>query len=120
MIIFVGDVDRCYRVKLFLEQFGIKSCVLNSELPINSRLHVVEEFNKGVYDIIVAADDQEVMGAAKSNKTSREAADGEDAEGKEEIGSSEDEEELEASGGKQKSRPEKRRKMTGKIGRAHV
>jgi ATP-dependent RNA helicase DDX56/DBP9 len=36
-IIFVNDVDRCYRVKLFLEQFTIKSCVLNSELPLNSR-----------------------------------------------------------------------------------
>jgi ATP-dependent RNA helicase DDX56/DBP9 len=36
-IIFVNDVDRCYRVKLFLEQFSIKSCVLNSELPLNSR-----------------------------------------------------------------------------------
>ncbi|EGE77925.1 ATP-dependent RNA helicase DBP9 [Blastomyces dermatitidis ATCC 18188] len=47
-IIFVGDVDRCYRLKLFLEQFGIRSCVLNSELPVNSRIHVVQEFNKGV------------------------------------------------------------------------
>ena len=36
-IIFVNDVDRCYRVKLFLEQFSVKSCVLNSELPLNSR-----------------------------------------------------------------------------------
>lgn len=36
-IIFVNDVDRCYRVKLFLEQFSIKTCVLNSELPLNSR-----------------------------------------------------------------------------------
>ncbi len=36
-IIFVNDVDRCYRLKLFLEQFSIKSCVLNSELPLNSR-----------------------------------------------------------------------------------
>ncbi|OAX82362.1 ATP-dependent RNA helicase DBP9 [Emergomyces africanus] len=61
-IIFVGDVDRCYRLKLFLEQFGIRSCVLNSELPVNSRIHVVQEFNKGVYDIIIAADDQEVLG----------------------------------------------------------
>ncbi|EEP81482.1 ATP-dependent helicase [Uncinocarpus reesii 1704] len=61
-IIFVGDVDRSYRLKLFLEQFGIKSCVLNSELPVNSRIHVVQEFNKGVYDIIIAADDQEVVG----------------------------------------------------------
>ncbi|KAJ5149590.1 ATP-dependent RNA helicase dbp9 [Penicillium atrosanguineum] len=112
VIIFVGDVDRCYRVKLFLEQFGIKSCVLNSELPINSRLHVVEEFNKGVYDIIIAADDQEVMGVAKSSKKVHEA--NEDAEDKEEVGSSEDEEEIEESSGKQKARPEKRRKMTGK------
>lgn len=112
VIIFVGDVDRCYRVKLFLEQFGIKSCVLNSELPINSRLHVVEEFNKGVYDIIIAADDQEVMGVAKPSKKVREA--NEDAEDKEEVGSSEDEEEIEESSEKQKARPEKRRKMTGK------
>ncbi|KAI7302097.1 DEAD-domain-containing protein, partial [Hortaea werneckii] len=62
VIIFVADIDRCYRVKLFLEQFGIRSCVLNSELPVNSRLHAVEEFNKGVYDIIIAADENEVVG----------------------------------------------------------
>ncbi|TKA25315.1 hypothetical protein B0A50_06219 [Salinomyces thailandicus] len=62
VIIFVADIDRCYRVKLFLEQFGVRGCVLNSELPVNSRLHVVEEFNKGVYDIIIAADENEVVG----------------------------------------------------------
>ncbi|KAF1816381.1 ATP-dependent RNA helicase DBP9 [Eremomyces bilateralis CBS 781.70] len=61
-IIFVGDIDRCYRLKLFFEQVGIKSCILNSELPVNSRIHVVEEFNKGVYDIIIAADENEVIG----------------------------------------------------------
>lgn len=66
-IIFVIDTNRCYRVKLFMEQFGIKSCVLNSELPVNSRIHVVEEFNKGVYDIIVASDDQEVVGNETEN-----------------------------------------------------
>jgi ATP-dependent RNA helicase DDX56/DBP9 len=62
VIIFVGNVDRCYRLKLFLEQFGVKSCVLNSELPVNSRIHVVEEFNKNVYDIIIATDENEVVG----------------------------------------------------------
>lgn len=36
-IIFVNDLERCYRLKLFLEQFSIRSCVLNRELPINSR-----------------------------------------------------------------------------------
>ncbi|RDA88204.1 hypothetical protein CP532_6821 [Ophiocordyceps camponoti-leonardi (nom. inval.)] len=61
-IIFVADVDRCYRLKLFLEQFGIRSCILNPELPVNSRLHVVDEFNRNVYDIIIASDDKEVLG----------------------------------------------------------
>ncbi|KAH0582765.1 hypothetical protein H2248_010678 [Termitomyces sp. 'cryptogamus'] len=56
-IIFVNDVDRSYRLKLFLEQFSIKSCVLNSELPLNSRYHTVQEFNKGVYDYIIATDE---------------------------------------------------------------
>lgn len=62
VIIFVQDIDRCYRLKLFLEQFGIKSCILNSELPVNSRIHVVEEFNKNVYDIIIASDEYEIIG----------------------------------------------------------
>lgn len=47
--------------------------MLNSELPVNSRIHVVQEFNKGVYDIIIAADDQEVLGEPpkKSKKQAR-------------------------------------------------
>ncbi|KAF3026826.1 ATP-dependent DNA/RNA helicase [Neopestalotiopsis sp. 37M] len=61
-IIFVADVDRSYRLKLFFEQFGIRSCILNSELPVNSRLHVVSEFNRNVYDIIIASDENEVIG----------------------------------------------------------
>ena len=61
-IIFVADIDRCYRLKLFFEQFGIRSCILNSELPVNSRIHVVEEFNKNVYDIIIASDEKEILG----------------------------------------------------------
>ncbi|GAO50915.1 DEAD-domain-containing protein [Saitoella complicata NRRL Y-17804] len=59
-IVFVNDIDRGYRVKLFLEQFGIRSCVLNAELPVNSRLHIVEEFNKDVYDIIIATDEADL------------------------------------------------------------
>ncbi|KAL5114360.1 ATP-dependent DNA/RNA helicase [Pleosporales sp. CAS-2024a] len=64
-IVFVGDTDRSYRVKLFLEQFGIKSCVLNSELPLASRLHIVEEFNKNIYNILIASDETEIMGSQK-------------------------------------------------------
>ncbi|ALC49040.1 Hlc [Drosophila busckii] len=56
-IIFVNNVDRCYKVRLFLEQFGIRSCVLNSELPANIRIHTISQFNKGTYDIIIASDE---------------------------------------------------------------
>ena len=45
-------------MKLFLEQFSIPCCVLNSELPVASRLHTVSQFNKGVYSVIVAADEK--------------------------------------------------------------
>ncbi|KAF4591399.1 ATP-dependent RNA helicase DBP9 [Ophiocordyceps camponoti-floridani] len=67
-IIFVADVDRCYRLKLFLEQFGIRSCILNPELPVNSRLHVVDEFNRNVYDIIIASDDGEALDGGQKQR----------------------------------------------------
>ena len=67
-IVFVGDIDRCYRLKLYLEQFGIRSCVFNSELPVNSRIHIVDEFNKGVYDIIIASDEYEVLDSDQNKK----------------------------------------------------
>ena len=70
-IVFVGDTDRSYRVKLFLEQFGIKSCVLNSELPLASRLHIVEEFNKNIYNILIASDETEILGSQKKNDGER-------------------------------------------------
>uniref|UniRef100_A0A8C9ZR78 Probable ATP-dependent RNA helicase DDX56 n=1 Tax=Sander lucioperca TaxID=283035 RepID=A0A8C9ZR78_SANLU len=57
-LVFVGAVERCYRLKLFLEQFGIPACVLNSELPIQSRCHIITQFNQGFYDYIIATDEQ--------------------------------------------------------------
>ncbi|KAG0214668.1 ATP-dependent DNA/RNA helicase [Mortierella sp. GBA30] len=69
-IIFVNDIERCYRLKLFLEQFSIPSVVLNSELPLNSRVHIVEEFNKGVYDYMIATDE----GGLKGEKEEEEAS----------------------------------------------
>lgn len=56
LLIFANDVECCVRLKLFLDQFGIRSCVLNPELPIVSRHHIVDEFNRGVYDILLASD----------------------------------------------------------------
>ena len=71
-LIFVNSVDRCYKIKLFLEQFSIPCCVLNSELPVATRLHTVSQFNLGVYDVIVAADewllDEEDMEKSKKKE----------------------------------------------------
>jgi ATP-dependent RNA helicase DDX56/DBP9 len=58
-LLFVNDIDRCYRLKLFLEQFGLRSCVLNSELPLTSRLHILDQFNKGVYNLLIATDESQ-------------------------------------------------------------
>ncbi|KAF5130386.1 ATP-dependent RNA helicase DBP9 [Metarhizium anisopliae] len=96
-IIFVGDIDRCYRLKLFFEQFGIRSCILNSELPVNSRIHVVEEFNRNVYDIIIASDEKEVLG-------NEEKADEEE--------NNEGEQEEDSDAEKEERRPKKKRKAS--------
>merc|ERR1719361_2509389 len=56
-IVFVNSVDRCYKLKLYLEQFAIPVCVLNSELPNVTRCHIVSQFNKGLYDVVVASDE---------------------------------------------------------------
>ena len=101
-IIFVGDVDRCYRVKLFFEQFGIRSCILNSELPVNSRLHVVEEFNRNVYDIIIASDEKEVLGNEEKADEEKEEEDAQDGQGEQGDDATE----------KDGEQPKKKRKMS--------
>ncbi|XP_042327492.1 probable ATP-dependent RNA helicase DDX56 [Sceloporus undulatus] len=63
LILFVGTIERCYRLKLFLEQFSIPACVLNSELPVKSRCHIISQFNKGFYDYIIATDEQDLVDA---------------------------------------------------------
>ncbi|XP_008790268.1 DEAD-box ATP-dependent RNA helicase 16 isoform X2 [Phoenix dactylifera] len=68
VLIFLNSIDMGYRLKLFLEQFGINSGVLNAELPQNSRLHILEEFNAGLFDYLIATDD----GQTKKEQTSKE------------------------------------------------
>lgn len=64
-LVFTNDINRGYQLKLFLEQFGIRSCVLNSELPVSSRLHIVNEFNKNVYTLLIATDNVELQESEK-------------------------------------------------------
>ncbi|XKL69309.1 hypothetical protein PGB90_007078 [Kerria lacca] len=81
IILFVNTVDRCYKLKLFLEQFGILSCVLNSELPAASRCHVVSQFNDDVYKIVIASDEKAIesdlnIGQKKTGKRKKDKESG--------------------------------------------
>lgn len=57
------------RLKLFLGQFKIRSCVLNSELPAKIRCHTVHQFNQGLYDIIIASDERSLLKPNESSKS---------------------------------------------------
>lgn len=92
-IIFVNDIDRGYRLRLFLEHFGIKCCVVNSELPLASRYHVIEEFNRGVYDVVIATDESAPDAAAEEEAEETEVAENDEEEEKAEDDAEEQEEE---------------------------
>ena len=66
ILIFCNTTDRAYKLKLYLDQFGIKCAVLNPELPLLSRHGIVDQFNRSVFDILIAADE------ATTNKKTRE------------------------------------------------
>ena len=55
-LIFVNDINKCYRLKLFLQQFYINAAVLNANVPLNSRMHILQEFERGVFDLLIATD----------------------------------------------------------------
>jgi ATP-dependent RNA helicase DDX56/DBP9 len=57
VLIFVNTTTAGYKVRLFLERFGIKSSVLNAQLPVASRIHILQEFNRGGIDMLVAIDE---------------------------------------------------------------
>ncbi|KAG6470946.1 hypothetical protein ZIOFF_072034 [Zingiber officinale] len=71
VLIFVNSIDMGFRIRLFLEQFGIRSAVLNAELPQNSRLHILEEFNAGLFDYLIATDDSQTKIKEQKDKENR-------------------------------------------------
>lgn len=83
-IIFVNSIDTCYQVKLFLDQFSIRSAVLNAELPRNCRLHTVREFNRGHVEYIIATDEAlKAAAAADGLPAAADAADDENGDAEE-------------------------------------
>ncbi|XVF17476.1 hypothetical protein REPUB_Repub10bG0125600 [Reevesia pubescens] len=67
VLIFTNTIDTGFRLKLFFEKFGIKSAILNAELPQNSRLHILEEFNAGLFDYLIATDDSQTKEKEQTN-----------------------------------------------------
>ena len=61
-LFFVNSTNGGYRLKLFFEQFHIRSAVLNAELPLRSRLNIIEQFNIGNFDYLIATDESAHVG----------------------------------------------------------
>jgi ATP-dependent RNA helicase DDX56/DBP9 len=80
-LFFVNTIDGGYRLKLFLEQFHIRSAVLNAELPLKSRWNIIEHYNVGNFDYLIATDDatyrqqREEKESKKSSKKRKHAKD---------------------------------------------
>ncbi|XP_018009756.1 probable ATP-dependent RNA helicase DDX56 [Hyalella azteca] len=66
-IVFVNSINKGYKLRMVLGQFGIASCLLNSELPWASRCDIISQFNAGHYDIIIATDDAAALGKKPKN-----------------------------------------------------
>lgn len=76
-LVFVNSIDSGYRVKLFLDAFGIRSAVLNSELPSASRAHILSGYNRSVFDTLIATDEalmENSEGASETTETGEETA----------------------------------------------
>nr|VZI39476.1 unnamed protein product [Spirometra erinaceieuropaei] len=67
-MIFTNSIDRCYKLKIFLEEFGVQTVILNSELPVATRCHTVQQFNRGLYDYLLATDENDSTEVAEPSK----------------------------------------------------
>eukprot|EP00884_Botryococcus_braunii_P010881 jgi/Botrbrau1/19795/Bobra.0124s0043.1 len=61
-LLFVNGAESGYRLRLLLEPFGIRAAVLSGDLPLNSRTHILQEYNRGLFDHLIAVDEAS-MGA---------------------------------------------------------
>lgn len=56
VLIFVKNIFRAYKLCLFLEKFNVSVSVLNDELPYNTRLDIIKQFNSGILDLLIVTD----------------------------------------------------------------
>ncbi|OQR82808.1 DEAD/DEAH box RNA helicase [Achlya hypogyna] len=95
VIFFVNSTATAYRLKLFFEQFIIKAAVLNAKLPHNSRQHIIQQFNRGMIDFLIATDDSVDKDDGEEDAEDSDEEDDEAEEEEEEAEEEEAEEEAE-------------------------
>ena len=91
-IFFVNSTESCYHLKLFLEQFGVRAAVLNGELPMDSRKHILKQFNKGIFDFIIATDESAGIDLIESEEESESESESESDSGEEDEKEDDEEE----------------------------
>lgn len=107
VLVFVADDDEGIKLKLALAAFGVRAARLGAALPLNSRHHALQEFNRGVYDYLIATDDGRGDSLCAVSKKKEEEEEEEEAEEEEEV----EEEEAE---GKKRRRKKPESKKTRK------
>lgn len=68
VLIFVNSPDTGMRTRLFLDAFGIRCSEMHSEMPLNTRNHLLQQFNRGLFDYLIATDDVHGMDDASKGK----------------------------------------------------
>eukprot|EP01012_Entosiphon_sulcatum_P010749 TRINITY_DN1636_c0_g1_i1.p1 TRINITY_DN1636_c0_g1~~TRINITY_DN1636_c0_g1_i1.p1 ORF type:complete len:633 (+),score=147.91 TRINITY_DN1636_c0_g1_i1:44-1942(+) len=57
VLIFTNAGETAYRLKMLLAAFGMQAAVLSSEVPRNARIDVVQKFNQGKFNYLIATDE---------------------------------------------------------------
>jgi len=81
VLIFVGTDAAGVRARLALAAFGLRAARLGAAMPLNSRHHALAEFNKGVFDYLIATDDGRSVSGEEGGAKEEAAAPGPAASG---------------------------------------
>ena len=69
VLVFVNSADSGMRTRLFLDAFGIRCSEIHAEMPLNTRNHVLQQFNRGLFDYLIATDDVQGDSAKEGPKS---------------------------------------------------
>ena len=85
--------QKAYRLRLFLGRFGVRAAALNSDLPLTSRTHMLDEFNRGIFDLLIATDEGLSASMGGVGEEDESGEEWEEEEDEEEEGGEDDESE---------------------------